>query len=89
MTIQELIEDLKKYPPDMSVVVYDYQEDPASLRYRGYKTYKDFKRSEEIALKRTTILKNVNGKYKEEEFEGEYLEAGKKNPADFTAVILI
>lgn len=38
MTVSELIEELKKYPPEMTVAILNFPQDPVEIHIRRYES---------------------------------------------------
>jgi hypothetical protein len=38
MTVSELIEELKKYPPEMTVAIFNFPQDPVEIHIRRYES---------------------------------------------------
>jgi len=88
MTVQEMIEELKKYPPDMPLVLTMY-ENSWDRNNRGYFKYEKVSDLYLFDLMPHSELMRENGKWINKEVEGEYQELGGKRPSDSFKALLI
>jgi len=88
MTAQQLIDQLKKHPPDMLVMLTIF-ENIRDVNDRGYFKYEKVSDLYQSKMMPHTELMCENGKWINKKVEGEYKELGGERPSNSFDALLI